>query len=191
MSDRCALCFEEAESFNRVGGLEVCDQCFHGDLASRMEQLRGWIVYISTCVRKVRVQHQTHIYYQTTCEVTLSTESALELRCARLDFFSKLFGRFLGRVTVGDPLFDEFVYLRTKKPAQLRSLLKNESFQSSVMDLLGELPRFRVEGEQISGFIESQDPPDTNLICREIAVFGAHIEADQAAKIDLSAATQS
>ena len=181
MRGRCALCFEEAEHFNRVGGLEVCDICFHGDLASRMEQLRGWIVYVDTCMREVRVQNQTHIYYQTTCEVTLNIESALELRCARLGFFSKLFGRFFGRVTVGDPLFDGFVYLRTKSPAQLRSLLKNEGFQSSIMDLLGEFPHFRVEGGQISGFIESQDPPDTNLICVEVAVFGAHIEADHAA----------
>ena len=189
MRGRCALCFEEAERFNRAGGLAVCDTCFHSDLASRMEQLRGWIVYVDTWRQEVRVQNQTKVYYQTICEVTLKIESTLEFRCARLGFFSKLFGRFFGRVTVGDPLFDGLVYLRTKSPEQLRSLLKKEGIQSSMMDLLGELPSFRVEGEQISGSIESPDPPDTHLICRELAVFGAHIEADHAAKIDRSAAT--
>ena len=180
MRGRCALCSEEAEHFNRVSGLEVCDICFHGDLASRMEQLRGWVVLIETSMRKIRVQNQTYTDYQTTCEVTLNIESALEFRCARLGFFSKCFGRFLGRVTVGDPLFDGSVYLRTKSPAQLRSLLKNEGLQSSIMDLLGELPRFRVEGEQISGFIESKEPPDSNIICREVAVLGAYLEAAHA-----------
>ena len=117
---------------NRLGGLDLCDPCFHGG-AARGAGARGWTLHGRS---EVRLGMEQDVYHSI-IEGSLCREIPLQARCVPKDLIARLMGPLLGLQT-GDPLFDGVVHVRTTAGTVLRRLLEDDATRGAIMGLVGD-----------------------------------------------------
>ena len=175
MNAKCDLCNEIAKIGTvRLGGRELCDACNMGDLPSRMRRVWGWNIDI----HEKQYQYKDTVLYVTHFEVWFKPTGQLDLLCKRKKLRHKLFGFLMpNKVKSGDPLFDNFAILQSKTPAQLSPILKQEGFQSIVMDLLGDTSKVTVKTRRLTlsrRVLDEYDPPQRLFV--EVAILASYLD---------------
>jgi hypothetical protein len=155
----CELCGNDAggHGFNRVAGLDVCDGCLYGDMETRLGHLGIKVGGKATqverqvggCYRTGTVQTFYEIEVAGNCRAT----SGFALAFSRETFGEKLLKLFTREIQVGDPLFDDHVFIRAKGDERAaRTFLDDEGVQSAIMELVGVEGHVTIEDGSIGVF---------------------------------------
>jgi len=166
----CAVCLTPRSEMNRVGGLDVCDVCFHGGAAAAVAP-RGWQLRSDTSVFRTK----DHTYYTTTTVGVLEQGSPIRATIRLRQGLWVLMSWF-GGIKVADPLFNRMLYVTSATTPATRRFLESEGAQSAVMDLAGERGRIDIDGGVVRVVVALTDEqPDEARLESEVAVLMAHL----------------
>jgi hypothetical protein len=155
---------------NRSFGLDLCEHCFEGDVFSRLAH-RGF---------EFKERHRTETRYRGTDRRQAVTVYIMELygsvphrinlaaTFSRETFGNKIVKLFKREIQVGDPLFDDMVYVsETKNERAVAELLRPDGMQSAIMEFLagdtitaGDSPttgHVRIAGNKVEAYVESYE----------------------------------
>ena len=166
----CDLCGESAPSLHRLSGLDVCDGCRHGALAST--EGPGWSLNmrVGTAMGHLRCELQGTVQSMGPMNATFRRLEVWQRWLSGLPFF--------GLKGLDDPLFQRTVKVWTDTPAETLAFLGNEHARSAVMDLVGEDALIELFGGRIRvAVVHTQDVDgfDPALIQVETMVLCAHL----------------
>ncbi len=168
----CAFCQQPSRSgtYNRMAGLNVCDRCRANGV---MEHLHA---HGHGAERRLRVTggQRTNGGKQTLLEldIRLPVDSGLQLRCLKEQGYllRKLFRQEL---QVGDPIFDDHVYIYEGSSEAVADMLSHEGIQSAIL-LVSMHGSFVLDGPSLSTrCIFNLPPTDGELRCIELEVAAA------------------
>ncbi|MCA9609591.1 MAG: hypothetical protein KC619_28530 [Myxococcales bacterium] len=146
--ERCELCREDAPVALRFG-LGLCDRCSVGDFGPRQDRVAG--------VRMQRAswrQSASQAGYGRCLEISAHVPFQLPftLSLRREGFVQRVGKLFVREPSVGDPRFDEAVYIRSDDPDAAEALLASEGLREVVLHVLSEqearmeTPRIEIAG---------------------------------------------
>ena len=133
----CAFCElpHGSDLLRRDYEFDFCERCADGRAEVALRE-RGHTIVTREWQTRERVgnEHYTFYHYSITARprVSLSFRASFA-RESTLDRMIKVFRREL---QVGDPLFDDFIYISTRDRAQVTTLLDSTGAQSTLMDLV-------------------------------------------------------
>ena len=168
----CAFCHQSSDSgtYNRMAGLDVCDRCrmqgviehlhAHGHGAERRLQFTGG--------QRSKGGQQTVLEL----DITLPVDPGLQLQCIKEQGYPlrKLFRKEL---QVGDPIFDDHVYIYEGDSEAVADLLSHEGIQSAIL-LVSIHGSFVLDGPRLSTrCIFRLRPTDEDLRAVELEVAAA------------------
>ena len=136
---RCGLCGAQLEQgqAQRYAAEDLCEPCFGGQPGQRLEA-RGIRLQQLTFVTRTRGEHKTRCDFKTIRGVARGAQQ-LEASFSREGLGSKIGKLFRPELQVGDPLFDDDVYIRTDDPDALGRLLRSPGLQSVLHNAISEL----------------------------------------------------
>lgn len=120
----CAFCNQASTQLDRLAGLDVCTTCASSDPEPLM-LAHG--IYIDW-----NAQLQT---YSTSAAIE-GIDRELQLTLSPELLHHKLLKLFVEELQVGDPSFDDHIYIRTNTKNRAADLLGNEGVQSALLALL-------------------------------------------------------
>lgn len=174
----CDLCGGPLEGGGgRLAMAELCGPCWYGDPAERLGA-RGFGFAERRWKRTVRYQNATTTYHH--LEVTGGMQRPLTVRLAfeRQSLAHRLLKIFRREITVGDPLFDDTVYVigKANDPTAV-GLVRHPGFQAVVMEALSESGRVEVRDQQLRlELVSTSAPPPSEDGLRTLAVALHHME---------------
>ena len=178
----CALCEDPlTQGHDLVGGLALCQRCYLGDL-QRVAQLRGWSLK-SRQYEVYRSRDHDQRTLVTEVRIVIVAQPALRLRAQRFRLWMVLLGLLHGRARSSDSLFEAKVRVWTRGPAQAEAFMKREGVESSLFDVLGDLPLSdaEIQSENVRVDYYSEDPHSEGEIVARVAVLALHVERFAAA----------
>ncbi len=154
----CELCRGSlsGQGGHRCGGLDLCDSCWHGD-STAIVKSRGFEIRERTWQTNIRTGQRTHRYYNLQVIGALPRIIGIEAVFQRETLEHKLIKLFAREIQVGDPLFDDHIYIRTKDREELSGLLASEGFQSVVMELVTGMDRLKITGNEARATVSSPE----------------------------------
>ncbi len=177
MTSQCAVCGADERSTaggcNRVGGVDVCDACYHG-LAPARVRARGWTFDIRQW--EIKDSDGSVFSYGTDARLRLPSALGVEFKCRRKTLPWKLVHLVAPSLTVGESLFDANVYVRSKNPGVTRIILADDGVQSIMMDMLGEGSWIAVRGDTIASHSVRNEYVSDARFSSEMCVLACHIE---------------
>jgi len=159
--------------FNRVGGLDVCDPCFLG-LAPQRVRARGW--HLAVDQWEQRDEEDDVVAYVTQAQLVLPKGLGLHFKCWRKTVLRKLLGLVAPSISVGDPLFDNHVYARSKNIGFTRTVLGDDGVQSILMDMLGEGSWIEFKGNTLVTYSRRDEYVSEARFSSEMSVLASHLE---------------
>lgn len=180
---RCALCetlLEPAEA-ERFATLALCRPCFEGDFGERLAQ-RG--IRVQQLGLRTRMQTENrHLSTYTLVRAAVDRDLTLQARFSREDFISRIGKLFRPELKIGDPLFDDDVFIRTDDPEALGRLLRSESLQSLIHTAVSELAEHElplvIEGARVKLLSEeSPSASGADYLRRVAALLACHLARD-------------
>jgi hypothetical protein len=184
---RCALCdtLLTAESHERFASLLLCRPCFEGDFGQRLED-RGIRLQQLTLATRQLNEYRTPRRYTFVCGAT-SHDLSLQASFGREDFISRIGKLFRPELKVGDPLFDDDVFIRTDDPDALQELLGSQSMQSVIHTAVSELAEHElplvIDGPRAQ--LRSQETPSasgSDYLRRVVGLVLHHLARDAAGR---------
>jgi len=161
---RCGLCGGDpgASGYNRVGGLDICDGCLHGDMSTRLKHMGivvdGKAVQVARSSGSAYDSGDPHIVVEIEVGGTCPNHLPIGLAFSREGFTAKIAKLFTKEIQVGDPLFDDFIYIRCSGDEDIAErFLADEGVQTAIMELVGPKGHVTIEGGQIGVFTEQDD----------------------------------
>jgi hypothetical protein len=140
-SNACDLCGDalEGRGATRSFGLDLCEHCFQGDVFARVAP-RGFVLDEQRRTEE-RIhgdsRHGTRTLYITELTGSVPRRIGLAGKFTREKLGHKLVKIFKREIQVGDPLFDDMVYVsETADERNLAEYLANEGVQSAIMEFL-------------------------------------------------------
>lgn len=139
----CAFCElpHPRTRLRRDHELDICDHCAHGGAQAAM-LARGNSLTVREWTSNVRgpnggqyTIHHLAVTARPAAECPVSADFSRE---GVLDKLRKLFRR---EIQVGDPLFDDFVFIKTEDRHETEALLRHSGAQSTLMDLVSRFDR--------------------------------------------------
>jgi hypothetical protein len=122
----CALC-QSSGPTSRVSGLDLCDACTLQDPGEALLRLG-----IASSFKAWGMRISAELFVPGMPEGFKLSAGPERLHHALIKLFST-------EVEVGDPIFDDRVFLRTNDPERASLILRNEGVQSAVLALLSDL----------------------------------------------------
>jgi len=184
---RCALCetLLEPGQAERFATHELCRPCFDGDFGERLAH-RGIRVQQLGLRTRMQTENRTLSTY-TLVRGAVDRDLALQARFGREDFISRIGRLFRPELKVGDPLFDDNVFIRTDDPEALGRLLRSERLQSLIHTAVSELAEHElpvvIEGPRVK--LLSQEMPSASgadYLRRVAALLAHHLAGDAGAR---------
>lgn len=131
----CDLCsFSETGGLEIVSGLRLCRECILEDPTRALAQ-RGIAPLEGTDPFRKPLGRAFH------ASLFLDAHDlGFSLQCLREGLHHKVIKLFSAEFQVGDPIFDDAIYLRTDDPGKAGALLANQGVQSALLALLGRSP---------------------------------------------------
>jgi len=174
----CAFCElpHGSDILRRDYELDFCERCAEGRAEVALRE-RGHTIVTREWQTRERVgnEHYTFYHYSITARprVSLSFRASFA-RESTLDRMIKVFRREL---QVGDPLFDDFIYISTRDRAQVTTLLDSTGAQSTLMDLVSRFNSVFFDGGAFEVRERGTDPisPDAPAML-SVAAMLVHLE---------------
>lgn len=175
----CAFCElpHGSHLLRRDYELDFCDRCAEGRAEVALRE-RGHTIVTrkwQTQERAGNNNHYTVYHYSITARprVSLSFRASFA-RESTLDRMIKVFRREL---QVGDPMFDDFIYISTRDRAQVTSLLDSTGAQSTLMDLVSRFNSVFFDGGAFEVRERGTEPigPDATAML-SVAAMLVHLE---------------
>lgn len=173
----CALCEDPLSGgHDLIGGLALCRRCFHGELRG-VAKARGWTLWSEHAEFGEQMDGSDR-QYVTQVRLVIAAEPALRLVGQRYHWWMMLVGLVRGRARSNDPLFEAHVRIWTPAPGQVELFMRRPGVESSLFDVLGNLPTSRVEirGSSLSLRYAADDPHTEGEIVARAAVLALHLE---------------
>lgn len=174
----CAFCElpHGSHLLRRDYELDFCDRCAEGRAEVALRE-RGHTIVTREWQTRERAgsDHYTVYHYSITARprVSLSFRASFA-RESTLDRMIKVFRREL---QVGDPMFDDFIYISTRDRAQVTSLLDSTGAQSTLMDLVSRFNSVFFDGGAFEVRERGTEPisPDATAML-SVAAMLVHLE---------------
>lgn len=139
----CAFCETPLprKQLRRDHELDICDPCATGGAQAAMLArgntltVREW----TTSVRSPNGSHYTIHHMAVTARSR--TEFSVTADFSREGFIDKLRKLFRREIQIGDPLFDDFVFIKTEDRSETEALLHHSGAQSTLMELVSRFDR--------------------------------------------------
>ncbi len=141
---RCDLCRDPLGSSSalRCAELDLCPSCFDGsNIDQSLRASRGFLLEHER--GEQLTDRGLDEYYKAVGTLPMGT--GVTVAFGREDLAHKVTKLFRRELQVGDPLFDDHVFVDAMVTPRLESLMATAGFQSAVMDLLSEVRAFRIE----------------------------------------------
>jgi len=173
MSDRCALCGTPCSpsGLNRVSALDVCDQCTLGDLSSRLLG-RGW----QSGSREWVVENDNGATFYVEVFVSISGAPPIQATFLRNNILRRGLALFGGGVSIGDPTFDDSIFVSSRTKAFAKAFLQLEGPQNAVMELVGEGGKVTLNGGQLHCRAASRETLTAQPFHLQCCVLMHHLE---------------
>ena len=123
----CSLCACEASPTLRISGLDLCEDCCQADPSEALAQ------------RGLPVEFDDRLGYFSAGAGISHADPEFHISCRPELFVHKLEKLVHAEVQVGDPAFDDRVFIRTSKPGLAAHVLADEGVQSALLALLSGL----------------------------------------------------
>jgi len=138
----CAFCEapHPRAQLRRDHELDICDRCALGG-AQAMMAWRGHTITKREWTTTVQSQRSTYTIYHLAITGQAPSGFCVTADFSREGMLTKLRKLFQREVQVGDPLFDDFVYINTRDREDTEALLRRSGAQSTLMDLLCRFDR--------------------------------------------------
>ena len=170
----CAFCGLESMdgTYARIAALDVCEECrtsgvFHHLRERAYEaQNRVWVSRSGD----IKKQYQR-------ITIRLPVDTGIRLRCVRERWYHDLTRLFRRELEVGDPLFDEYIYVAKGSSADVATLLANEGVQSAIL-LVGVQGTFTLTRSVLEAHFASTvgaSPEERQARVLEVAGAALHI----------------
>lgn len=133
----CAFCqrTHPRDHLRRDHELDICDPCACGHAEAALRE-RGHSIDTRRWETTVRTRHGTETVYHFELTAHAPGDFAATATFTRENFLHKLVKLFKKELQVGDPLFDDFVFIRTEDRIQVSTLLQGSGAQSTLMSLV-------------------------------------------------------
>lgn len=184
---RCALCQIplEQEEAERFATLDLCRPCLDGTFGERVAHRGIRVQQLGLVTRSLRENRTQYIY--TLVSGTASCDLSLQASFSREDLFSRVGKLFRPELKVGDPLFDDTVFIRTDDKEGLARLLRVESLQSVIHHAISELAEheqpLRVDGPRVRlRSVQSPSSSRSDYLRRIVALVLHHLVLDAEAR---------
>lgn len=173
----CQLCQADGPDIARIAGIEFCFTCRSVDVRRLLTE-RGivceWQVLFGWLIATITLPPQPHPF---------------ALKCGRQGLHNAWLKLFVHEVEVGDPIFDDRVFVRTSDRERAAAVLANEGVQSAVLGLLsrtfrhtrGPPPYVSLNGNVISARVQVSDSlglPPTRDAQVELMALALHLTAE-------------
>lgn len=137
-STRCAFCGEPQApaQLRREFELDFCEGCASGRAESKL-RARGHSLITREWTTRVRTNNSSHTIHHMSIDARPPAPIEVTVRFTREHALHRLLKLFRHEVEVGDPLFDDFVYVKTRERPQAQALLRSSGVQSTLIDLVG------------------------------------------------------
>lgn len=137
-STRCAFCGEPQApaQLRREFELDFCERCAVGQAESAL-RARGHSLISREWTTRVRTNNSSHTIHHMSIDARPPEPLEVTVRFTREHALHRLVKLFRHEVEVGDPLFDDFVYVKTRERPQAQALLRSSGVQSTLIDLVG------------------------------------------------------
>lgn len=139
----CAICNvpHARVHLHRDHELDICDRCTLGGAQAALEQ-RGHALQIRQWTTTSRDHRgHSHTVHHLAVEGRAPGQFSVTADFSREGFLTRLRKLFQRELEVGDPLFDDFVFINTADRAETEALLRRTGAQSTLMDLVGRFDR--------------------------------------------------
>lgn len=157
-----------------VAGLTLCAPCHRGDLQGRLVE-RG--------IRLQCLGTNTHVTGERTSSLTtrvwgaIPFDLALSAHISPEDWFRKVQKLFGKELQVGDPAFDDAMYIQTDTPDALAEALRSEGLRAAILHAVGTDGRpVEFEGGQASFETHNVATKDLPHKLRDLAIILHHLE---------------
>lgn len=177
MPTRCELCEDPLDrGHDLIGGMALCRRCFLGDLQG-VAAARGWSLW-SRHSQLVLRNDDNQVAYLTQVRIVVAKELALRVRVQRHRWWMTLLGLVRRRARSNDPLFEAHVRVWTPDPAQAEGFMRRDGVESSLFEVLGNLPPSYVEirGGSVTVYYCADDPHTEGEIVVRAGVLALHVE---------------
>jgi hypothetical protein len=175
----CAFCElpTPANQLRREYELDFCERCavdLEGVMAGRRArgdavQIREWTTEVYTG-KRTQTFHHLEVSGVPRMQIPIDATFTREGAWAR---FLKLFSK---EVQVGDPMFDDFIHIRTDDRAAAHAFLQHTGVQSVLMDLVGGHERVSFEHGAVTVHAQGTEPPASGYAVLPICALLVHAE---------------
>jgi hypothetical protein len=158
---RCAFCEHSwpASKLRREYELDFCDTCAvdtEGVIAARRGH--GDAISVREWTTEVHTGKRTQTFYHVSVHGTPGARIPATATFTREGMWEKLKKLFNKEVQIGDPLFDDFIYIGTGDRAATHALLQDSGVQSVLMDLVGNHERVSFAHGAVEVYHQSTEP---------------------------------
>ena len=149
----CEFCGEPSPSgsYDRVAGLDVCTPCRSTGVLEHLRS-RGYAATARHWVTRDPETNNRTVHVQT--DITLPVDPGITLRCVKERWYHHISRLFRDELQVGDPIFDDHVYVAKGNSAAVADLLANEGIQSAIL-LVGAGGSFVLDGPTLTAHSKS------------------------------------
>jgi hypothetical protein len=170
----CHLCDTDDADILRISGINFCGPCRATDprvlLLSHGITL-DWNVMLGWLSASIALPPQS---------------KGFALKCVPEQVHTKIMKLLVHEVEVGDPVFDDRIFVRTSDPGRAAETLANEGVQSAMLYLLSNrnpgrnsmTPRISLDGTTLSARVHAGGgprSPNAVTTCLELAALALHL----------------
>lgn len=120
--------------------LDICDPCARGGAQPALAS-RGHRLTIREWTSKVNSPNSSYTIHHLAVTGSAPAGFPVSATFSREGMLTRLRKLFQREIQVGDPLFDDFVFVDTDERHETEALLRRSGAQSTLMDLLGRFDR--------------------------------------------------
>ncbi|HEY8379418.1 MAG TPA: hypothetical protein VIK91_23160 [Nannocystis sp.] len=174
----CQLSFERRR-LRRDHELDFCDPCACGHALQALRE-RGHIIERRTWETTHRSQNRTVVVHHLEITAQAPGDFVVTATFTRENFLHKLVKLFHKEIEVGDPIFDDLVFIRTDERAQTLALLQNTGVQSALLTLVGDFEHVKFLDGAVVLYKQSRDEVGVGAdVTLAIAALLVHLERGQ------------
>lgn len=190
----CELCgaSQSIQQLNRSSGMGMCDVCYHGDMQSARER-QDMDYSVRREQRTVRTENSSKVIHLMHISARLHgleqgwrgllKREGQYLGASMVRGLADAVG--LGDPKVGDPLFDDFIHIKTRDGGELMGLLTEQAgSQDAIMELLADGGEIVFDGAELHATIsQDESPPLEADMLRAMVALGAYMRRQGATKM--------
>lgn len=152
---------------NRLAELNWCESCFLGDPCSQMKTHRGLLLQCRAWSESRGTGTSRRTVYCLELNGSTPQKSAgLDIKFSREHIGHKIIKLFAKEIQVGDPLFDDNIYIATPTERAAKSFVSTSGIQSAVMEMVSSGGWLRILDNTFSLQMCESDPIEETEVTR-------------------------